>query len=91
MTEEVLLLNSGQRVRYHQKITESLQTEGWAYFQLAGLRYRRYTSHAKAYPRFAQRTEKLLSQTSTRSSDEGQLEEEYEDEGEDEVRSSRRM
>jgi Protein of unknown function (DUF4231) len=77
-------LNSGQRVRYHRNLTESLQNEGWSYFQLSGRHYRHFQSHAQAYPRFTDRIERLLRQTSTRSRDEGEREEEFDEEDEDE-------
>jgi ABC-type multidrug transport system fused ATPase/permease subunit len=80
-------LNSGQQVRYHRNLAERLQNEFWTYFALTS-HYRAFQSHNAAFPRYTQRTEHLLSQTSTRSSDEGQLEEVREDVDEDEGKSS---
>lgn len=48
----------GERWRHYRQMAESLKSEGWYFFQLAG-RYRRYPDHAQAYPRFADRIEEI--------------------------------
>ncbi len=48
--------NYGERWRHYRRMVETLKIEGWQFFQLSGP-YRRYKSHAEAYPAFAARTE----------------------------------
>ncbi len=48
--------NYGERWRHYRRMVETLKIEGWQFFQLSGP-YRRYKSHAEAYPMFAARTE----------------------------------
>jgi hypothetical protein len=52
-------LRYGEQWRHYRLKVELLKNEGWLFLQLSGRRdYRRYPSHAEAYPRFAQRVEK---------------------------------
>jgi hypothetical protein len=51
----------GERWRHYRRTAEMLKTEGWQFFQLTG-HYRRYHTHAAAYPAFAGRVEDILQQ-----------------------------
>ncbi len=51
----------GERWRHYRRLAETLKSEGWAFFQMAGP-YRRYTGHNEAYLRFAQRVEEISQQ-----------------------------
>jgi len=51
----------GERWRHYRQTVETLKSEGWRFFQLAG-NYRRYPSHAGAYPRFATIVEQISQQ-----------------------------
>lgn len=54
----------GDRWRHYRQTVEQLKSEGWRYFQLTG-NYRRYQSHADAYPRFADMIEEISRQDVT--------------------------
>jgi len=49
----------GERWRHYRRSVESLQAEGWEFFQLCGA-YAAVEKHADAYPEFARRVEELL-------------------------------
>jgi len=49
----------GERWRHYRRTVEWLKSEGWEYFQLGGP-YRRYKTHAEAYPAFAGRVEEII-------------------------------
>ncbi|HTY20795.1 MAG TPA: DUF4231 domain-containing protein [Geobacteraceae bacterium] len=49
----------GERWRHYRRIVETLKSEGWQFFQLAGA-YQKYSSHSEAYTTFAARTEEIL-------------------------------
>jgi hypothetical protein len=51
-------LRYGEQWRHYRLKVELLKNEGWLFFQLSGRHYRHFPSHAKAYPRFAQRVER---------------------------------
>jgi hypothetical protein len=51
-------LRYGEQWRHYRLKVELLKNEGWLFLQLSGRHYRHCPSHAKAYPRFAQRVEK---------------------------------
>jgi hypothetical protein len=51
----------GERWRHYRQTVEWLKIEGWRFFQLSDP-YRRYKTHAEAYPSFANRTEDLIRQ-----------------------------
>lgn len=51
----------GDRWRHYRQTVELLKSEGWQFFQLAG-DYRRYPTHAAAYPRFAAKIEEITRQ-----------------------------
>lgn len=48
----------GEHWRHYRMTVELLKSEGWQFFQLTD-RYRRLGSHARAYPLFASRVEKI--------------------------------
>jgi hypothetical protein len=48
----------GDRWRHYRQTVETLKSEGWQFFQLAG-NYRRFQKHTQAYPRFATRVEEI--------------------------------
>lgn len=48
----------GDRWRHYRQTVETLKSEGWQFFQLAG-NYRRYQTHTQAYARFASRVEEI--------------------------------
>lgn len=49
----------GERWRHYRRMAEILKGEGWSFFQRSG-NYRKYESHAEAYPEFAGRVEVIL-------------------------------
>ncbi|MBE0618497.1 MAG: DUF4231 domain-containing protein [Proteobacteria bacterium] len=49
----------GERWRHYRRSVESLQAEGWQFFQRCGP-YAPLASHAAAFPEFARRVEELL-------------------------------
>jgi hypothetical protein len=49
----------GERWRHYRRMAEILKGEGWSFFQLSG-NYRKYESHAEAYPEFAGRVEEIF-------------------------------
>ena len=51
----------GERWRHYRQTVEWLKIEGWRFFQLSEP-YRRYKTHAEAYPIFADRIEDLIRQ-----------------------------
>lgn len=51
----------GERWRHYRRIVEMLKSEGWQFFQLAGL-YRDHGNHGVAYTAFAARVEDILRQ-----------------------------
>jgi hypothetical protein len=51
----------GDRWRHYRQAVETLKSEGWRFFQLAGA-YRRYSTHNEAYPRFANIVEEISQQ-----------------------------
>jgi hypothetical protein len=51
----------GERWRHYRQTVETLKSEGWQFFQLAGS-YRRYNTYGAAYPRFATRVEEINQQ-----------------------------
>jgi hypothetical protein len=51
----------GERWRHYRQTVEWLKIEGWRFFQLSNP-YRRYKTHAEAYPSFADRIEDLIRQ-----------------------------
>ena len=51
----------GERWRHYRQTVEWLKIEGWRFFQLS-VPYRRYKTHAEAYPVLAERIEDLLRQ-----------------------------
>jgi hypothetical protein len=54
-------LRYGNRWRHYRQTVETLKSEGWQFFQLAGT-YRRYQNHTQAYARFAGRVEEISQQ-----------------------------
>ena len=50
----------GERWRHYRATAEQLKTEGWQFFQLAGIYAENGSTHAAAYPQFAARTEALI-------------------------------
>jgi hypothetical protein len=53
------LFQFGTKWRHYRQTVEGLKIEGWRFFQLAD-RYRRFASHAEAYPSFADRIEDIF-------------------------------
>jgi hypothetical protein len=53
------LFQFGAKWRHYRQTVEGLKIEGWRFFQLAD-RYRRFASHADAYPTFADRIEDIF-------------------------------
>lgn len=51
----------GERWRHFRRIVEMLKSEGWQFFQLAGL-YSKHANHGAAYHAFAGRVEEIVSQ-----------------------------
>ncbi len=51
----------GERWRHYRRIVETLKSEGWQFFQLAGT-YQKYAGHSDAYTAFAARVEEILRQ-----------------------------
>jgi hypothetical protein len=51
--------NFGERWRHYRRMTEILKGEGWSFFQRSG-HYRKYDSHAEAYPEFAGHVEEIF-------------------------------
>jgi hypothetical protein len=51
----------GERWRHYRRIVETLKSEGWQFFQLAGA-YEKHSSHSEAYTPFAARVEDILHQ-----------------------------
>lgn len=49
----------GERWRHFRRTAELLKGEGWSFFQLTG-NYRKYVTHADAYPVFAGRIEEAF-------------------------------
>jgi hypothetical protein len=80
-------LRYGEQWRHYRLKVELLKNEGWLFLQLSGRHdYRHFPSHAEAYPRFAQRVEKLnrleVGEYLTEVvRDKGEEDEEYGDEG----------
>jgi hypothetical protein len=80
-------LRYGAQWRHYRLKVELLKNEGWLFLQLSGRHdYRHFSSHAEAYPRFAQRVEKLnrleVGEYLTEVvRDKGEEDEEYGDEG----------
>lgn len=52
-------LHFGERWRHYRRTAELLKGEGWSFFQRIG-QYRKFDSHAKAYPEFAGRVEDIF-------------------------------
>ena len=53
------LIRFGERYRHYRRTVEQLKSEGWQFFQLAGL-YGGKASHHEAYPFFAARVEGII-------------------------------
>ena len=53
------LIRFGERYRHYRRTVELLKSEGWQFFQLAGL-YDAKASHYDAYPSFAARVEGII-------------------------------
>ena len=51
----------GERWRHYRRIVETLKSEGWQFFQLAGA-YEKHSRHSEAYTPFAARVEEILRQ-----------------------------
>lgn len=49
----------GGRWQHYRRTVEQLKTEGWSFMQLSG-RYAEATTHAQAYPDFADRVEHII-------------------------------
>ena len=49
----------GGRWQHYRRTVEQLKTEGWSFMQLSG-RYADVTTHARAYPDFADRVEHII-------------------------------
>jgi hypothetical protein len=51
----------GERWRHYRRIVETLKSEGWQFFQLAGA-YGKYPRHSEAYTHFAAGVEDIMRQ-----------------------------
>ncbi len=52
----------GERWRHFRQQSELLRSEGWGFLELSGPGYRRFDSHAEAFPAFVARAEEQLRQ-----------------------------
>jgi hypothetical protein len=51
----------GERWRHYRRIVETLKSEGWQFFQLAGA-YEKHSRHSEAYTPFTAKVEEILRQ-----------------------------